>query len=479
MAKTTLFELKEKMTTLQAAIAADAEWIAEKAANPETPMEEINKKKAHRDELQARYELLKAEHDAMEAEQRASVRALDGNGGQEAADQIKIKAAFYRAALLNAKTGNAKTYEGLGGTPAADADLGYGSNLLPKNVSTELITEPVEENSLRQVEPVTQVTGLEEPKLLFTIEDTDLADVTDKDTAKEIELTGGTVTYGRFKTKIFATVKDTVLYGTDTDLVSTVEGGLRSGLAVKEKMRAFALPAAYDSDHKHMSFYAADDGVPQIKEVAGPNLIQAVINAWADLPEAFATNAKCVMRKSDYYAAIQTLKGDGDLWGKKPEDVIGIPVIFNDRAVIPVIGDFRYSKQNYDIETLYDTDKDVKKGEYYFVLTAWGDHQIRLRSAFRLAVVGSADLKTLSIGAKTLNPTFDPDTLTYTCATTDSTNVITATAADENATVVIKNGTTTVNSGSAATWSAGANTVTITVTRANITKVYTVTVTKS
>ena len=31
MAKTTLFELKEKMATLQAAIAADAEWIAEMA----------------------------------------------------------------------------------------------------------------------------------------------------------------------------------------------------------------------------------------------------------------------------------------------------------------------------------------------------------------------------------------------------------------------------------------------------------------
>lgn len=479
MAKTTLFELKEKMATLQAAIAADAEWIAEKAADPKTPMDDINAKKAHRDELQARYEMLKAEHDAMEAEQRANVAALDGTDGGQKADMIKTKAAFYRATLRNAGNGEKKTYEGLGGTPAADADLGSGSNLLPTNMSHELITEPVEENSLRKVEPVSQVTGLEEPIMTYTIEDTDLADVTDKDTAREIELTGNLVTYGRFKTKIFATVKDTVLHGADGDLVSAVENGLRSGLAVKEKMRAFAQPAAYDSDHKHMSFYAVADGVPLIKEVAGPNLIQAIINAWADLPEAFSANASCVMRKIDYYAAIEKLKGDDSLWGKKPEDVIGIPVIFNDRAVIPVVGDFRFSKQNYDLETIYDSDKDVKKGEYYFVLTAWGDHRIKLRSAFRLAVVGSADLKTLSIGAKTLTPTFDPDTLTYTCATTDSTNVITATAKDENATVVIKNGSTTVNSGSAATWSAGANTVTITVTRANITKVYTVTVTKS
>ena len=93
MPKITLFELKEKMATLGAAIAADAEWIAERAANPETPMEEINAKKQHRDELAARLDMLKAEHDAMEAEQRERVKALDRDGGQEA-DMIKTKAAF-------------------------------------------------------------------------------------------------------------------------------------------------------------------------------------------------------------------------------------------------------------------------------------------------------------------------------------------------------------------------------------------------
>lgn len=119
-------------------------------------------------------------------------------------------------------------------------------------------------------------------------------------------------------------------------------------------------------------------------------LARTIINAWADLPEAFAANARCVMRKQDYYAAIRVLaNSSNDLWGKKPEDVIGIPVIFNDRAVTPVVGDFRYSKQNYDIGTIFETDKDGKKGEYYFILTAWGDHQIKLKSAFRLAKVKS------------------------------------------------------------------------------------------
>ena len=392
---TTLFECKEKMATLQAAIAADAAWIAEKAADPSTPMDEINAKKAHRDELQARYDMIKEEHDRIEEAQRTAVAVKAGKcaGMTEKEAKLKAKAAFYRAAFSGRDV--SKAYEGLGGLPAADVDLGNGSALLPTNLSNELITEPVEENSLRQIEPVSQITGLEEPRLLFTIEDADLADVTDKETAKEIEMEGDTVAYGRFKTKIKATVKDTVMHGTDLDLVTTIENGLRSGIAIKEKMRAFA-PAsgagAYDSAHKHMSFYAETGGTTDIKSVEGADIIDAIINAWADLAEAFAGNAKCIMRKQDYYAAIRVLaNSSNDLWGKKPEDVIGIPVVFNDRAVIPVVGDFRYSKQNYDIATVYDTDKDVDKGEYYFVLTAWGDHQIRLKSAFRLAKVSAGN----------------------------------------------------------------------------------------
>ena len=386
----TLFELKEKRAALEEQIRADAEWIAKNAADPAVPIDDLNAKKAHRDEIQTRLDMITAEHDALEKAEREAVEKKAAQEPQNDAQRhIKNKAAFYRAAMTGGDV--KKAYEGLGAIPTASADLGYGENLLPKNVSSELITEPVEENSLRRIEPVSQITGLEEPKLLFSIEDADLADVTDKETAKEIDMTGDTVTYGRFKTKIVATVKDTVLHGTDTDLVSTIETALRSGLAIKEKMRAFA-PAsgtgAYDTAHKHMSFYAETSGTTDIKTVEGADIIDAIINAWSDLPDAFAANATCVMRKQDYYAAIRVLaNSSADLWGKKPEDVLGIPVVFNDRAVTPVVGDFRYSKQNYDISTIYQTDSDAKKGEYYFVLTAWGDHQIRLKSAFRLAKV--------------------------------------------------------------------------------------------
>lgn len=391
MGKITLFELKEKMTTLQEAINVDAEWIAEKAADPATSMDEINAKKAHRDEMVSRYEMLKAQHDELEAKQRKSVKKENEKAEKNEKDAVvKAKAEFYRSVLTGGDI--RKAYEGLGALPAGSEDLGSGDNLLPTNLSNELIVEPNEENSLRQVEPVSNITGLEEPKLLFNIEDEDLADVTDKETAREIKMEGDTVTYGRYKTKVMATIKDSMLHGADVDLINAVEGALQSGIAVKEKIRAFA-PAkgagAYDEAHAHMSFYAEDsDGNTLIKSVEAGNLIDAIIKAWADLPDAFANNAVCVMRKSDYYAAIRELNGSGnDLWGKKPEDVIGIRTIFNDRAIVPVIGDFRFSKQNYENGTIFDRDKDVKKGEYYFVITVWGDHQIRLKSAFRLAKV--------------------------------------------------------------------------------------------
>jgi HK97 family phage major capsid protein len=377
----TLFELKEKIATLNAAIKADADWIAEKAADPTVKMEEINTKTAHRDELVARRDLLQKQHDEMEAQQREHLKGQNPTGDPDKDGAIKRKAAFYKAALMGDMEGAKKAYSGLGAIPVNTADLGYGENLLPTNMETELITEPFETNSLRTIEQVSQVTGLVEPKLLFDIEDADLADVTDEETAKEIAMTGSDVEYGRFKTKITATVKDTVLHGTPTNLVSTIENALRSGLAKKEKMRAFNTTA--DGTHDHMSFY-----LKGIKSVAGDDLIDAILKALGDLADSYSENACVVMRKTDYFSAINKLaNGGATLWGKKPEDVIGYPVIFNDKAVVPVIGDFRYARQNYDIGTIYETDKDGKKGEYYFILTAWGDHQIKLASAFRLAYV--------------------------------------------------------------------------------------------
>ena len=391
-----LFELKEKMATLKAAILADANWLAEKAADPATSKEDIEAKKAHRDDLQMRYDTVKAEHDRMEAEQKQAIAAEAVASGKVTAEQnlIAAKAAFYRAVFAG-KPFDAKSYEGLGAIPAANADLGTGDKLLPTNLARELLIEPFEINPLRNVARISNITGLEEPKLGYTIEDADLADVTDKQTANEIALSGDTVVYGRLKAKVSATIKDTVLHGTDVDVVNAVEGALRSALAKREKHFAF-LPAAScasDAVHKHMSFYngtiSSGTTTYDISAIEGGTMYDAIANCLGDLPDDFSANARVVMRKSDYYAMINSLANSSEtLFGSKPASILGYPVVFCDKATIPVVGDFTYYGINYDIATIFETDKDAKKGEYYWVLTAWGDQQIRLKSAFRLAIVG-------------------------------------------------------------------------------------------
>ena len=71
----------------------------------------------------------------------------------------------------------------------------------------------------------------------------------------------------------------------------------------------------------------------------------------------------------------------------------------------------------------------------------------------------------------------------YAAATTNTSNKITATAEDEDATVTIESDDATIAADGTATWAAGENTVTITVTNGTgddaVEQVYTVTVTKS
>jgi HK97 family phage major capsid protein len=404
----TLFELKEKLATMNAAIKADADWIAEKAADPTISMEDITAKTKHRDELVTRRDLLQKEHDETESTQRKALENHPNTGNPDKDNLVKAKAAFYRSVAFGDKEGAKKTYSALGAIPAGSADFGSGSNLLPSTLSSEIITEPFEENSLRQVEETSQIAGLEEPRLTFTLDDEDLLeDVIDAETATEIETSSDLVTYGRYKTKVKIEVADTVVYGADGSLVSKVEGGLRSALARKEKLRAFAKSA--DDDHKHMSFYMVG-----IKGVTGTTIVEAIMKALGDLDDMFRARAKVVMRAADWYSYIQTLSNSSDtLFTAKPQDVIGVPVIFNDRASIPIIGDFSYAKQNYDPSAVLDSDKDVETGLFKYVLTAWGDHQIKLKSAFRLAIVAVAvigGVATKSPNAITAVGVFNTDT---------------------------------------------------------------------
>lgn len=398
----TLFEMKEKIFSLENERKTIADYINEKAADPNTKIEEIEEKQKKMDELTKRIDILQKSHDVEEKRQRAVLAMQNGGGAgtgmTEKEAKIKVKADFYRDAITGNMAG--KSYEGLGAIPANTADLGNGDKLLPTNLARELLVEPFEINPLRTIAHITNITGLEEPKLGFTIEDADLADVTDQQTANEIAMEGDTVSYGRLKAKVSATIKDTVLHGTDVDVVNAVEGALRSALAKREKHFAFQSATSIynsgtpDSAHRHMSFYdytsytSASVLTYAITAKEGATMYDAIVACLGDLADDFAANASVVMKKSDYFAMVKALANDSEaLFGSKPQSILGYPVVFCDKATIPVVGDFSFYGINYDIGTIFETDKDAKKGEYYWVLTAWGDQQIRLKSAFRLAIV--------------------------------------------------------------------------------------------
>lgn len=385
-----IYQLKESMAQLGAEIKKEAEFIAANSANPETSMEDIRKAKSRRDELQERYDLLAVQLKAEEAKADKKFKPVDGADGDPTKALEIAKGKYYQAiadkqGVKEAAAEVIKAYRGLGAIPEGDVELGGGEAFLPHNMSNEIVSEPVEDNSLRTIEQITNVTGLEIPIFDMDIDDVDLEDITDKDTATEIKTKGNLISFGRFKTKVKVQVSDTVVHGSPLNLAAHVEQGLRSALAIKEKIRAFDQNP--DAEHAGMSFYSTANN---IKCVYATTMLDAILAAYGDLADFFAEGARVVMRRTDYIAMIRELVNDSEsLFGKKPEEVIGIPVTFNDRAAIPVIGDFRYAHLNYDIGATYDVAKDVDTGMYMYVLTAWGDHKIKLASAFRLAKVGT------------------------------------------------------------------------------------------
>lgn len=90
----------------------------------------------------------------------------------------------------------------------------------------------------------------------------------------------------------------------------------------------------------------------------------------------------------------------------------------------------------------------------------------------------SPKLTAFTIGSLTLSPTFDGDTLEYTASTTSSSATITATAASGTQIVILVNGDSLTNGGTA-TWEDGENEVLVTVSDTHGSTTYKATVTKS
>ena len=286
---------------------------------------------------------------------------------ESVADDLKALGGSY---FLNALSTHPSTGQG-------------GAAILPKTTASEAIVEPKKVNKLRDYVRISHESNLEIPKLTFSIADD--AFIEDEATAKELKANGSTVTFGRFKSKVFCDVSETMLLGTDINLVSEVEAGLDSAIQTKEKKHLFG--TALPENEKHMSFYEKVSSNYTIPAVTAESKYLAIKKAIADLGEDYRENAHIIMTYADYLDIIEALaNGNSTLFMAQPEQILGKPVIFVDAATIPIVGDLSYLQINYHPETISDSDKNVKTGMNTFALTTWFDIQFRLRSAFRLAV---------------------------------------------------------------------------------------------
>ena len=297
------------------------------------------------------------------------------NSGDE---KIEAKAELIRATMKKEKVSQ-RVLNSLG----EGAGNGNGENLLPTTLMTELVTEPFAVNPLRGVSTMTNITNLEIPKLAFTLDDDDFL-TSNSETAKEMKLSASKIKFERKDFRVYADITDAVLRGSNVNLVGYVENALRSGMAKKEKKLAFAV----GTSNPETSFYNKTGSNYDITAITKESKYLAIKAALADLEDDYADKAKIVMRRSDYFDIIEALaNGNASLYQAQPESVLGAPVIFCDLATIPVVGDFSYSHFNYDLDATYESDKNIRTGITSFVLTGYLDHKIKMKSAFRLALV--------------------------------------------------------------------------------------------
>ena len=297
------------------------------------------------------------------------------NSGNE---KIEAKAELIRATMKKEKVSQ-RVLNSLG----EGSGNGNGENLLPTTLMTELVTEPFAVNPLRGVSTMTNITNLEIPKLAFTLDDDDFL-TSNSETAKEMKLSASKIKFERKDFRVYADITDAVLRGSNVNLVGYVENALRSGMAKKEKKLAFAV----GTSNPETSFYNKTGSNYDITAITKESKYLAIKAALADLEDDYADKAKIVMRRSDYFDIIEALaNGNATLYQAQPESVLGAPVIFCDLATIPVIGDFSYSHFNYDLDATYESDKNIRTGITSFVLTGYLDHKIKMKSAFRLALV--------------------------------------------------------------------------------------------
>lgn len=122
-----------------------------------------------------------------------------------------------------------------------------------------------------------------------------------------------------------------------------------------------------------------------------------------------------------------------------------------------------------------------KDNDSFLFLNISGLRPLVLTVQQETAPTASTDATLSSIDGLTLSPTFAASTITYTAATSNETDVVTAYPANINSTVQLTLGAKIIENGSAIKWADGSNTLKVNVVAEDGTtkKTYTITVTKS
>ena len=373
------FEIQQMLDGVRASLKKENEKLNAMYMDGKTTIEARNEQVNVVRDLEEREKGIAARLKKFDDEAAAKLEEQNKGLGNTQEDKVlNAKAELIRSVMAK-QNPTQKVLAALG----VGSTLGNGDKFLPSTMVNDLLYEPMAKNPLRKLSVFTNITNLEIPKITFSLSDDNFLE-DDTATAKELKADGDTVVFGRNKFKVFCDITETVLNGTNTNLVQVVEAGLQSGLSKKEKKVAYA-----KTETTTMSFYhKTDSSNYDIKSIKGKTLYEAIIEAIADLEEDYSENASVTMRKVDYYKMIKDLaNGNATLYMAPPEQILGVPVEFCDLAEIPVVGDYKYSHFNYDLKMLFDRDKNVKTGLESFVLTAWIDHKIKMKSAFRLAEV--------------------------------------------------------------------------------------------
>lgn len=391
MAKT-LIEMQAAVREYGALAAKRQEEYVATLEKIESTPEEVKAAESARDAMKQKFEALSKEVKAKEDALRASDLNSEKKHGQSDREKaIDGFADLVRGVVSNNRTAKLEEFKNATLAPTTAPvgptdDTKNGAWALPTNVSTDFIATPLAPNPLVDAAAHSAMVNLEIPRVDISFGDA-FAGVQDGYTAKEIELKGSQVKFGRVKSKVFVGLSETVLAGTNLALTQFVYSRLQDGILKLEANRAFATTPR--AGEEHMSLYDTSNA---IKVVTAADKYSAIVAALADFEDEYADNLSIFMSRTDWFAIQKSLaNGNTSFYLQTPQQVFGVPVHLTSKAVKPVVGDFSQYHINYDpTAAFFEQDKDVKTGIVSFVATTWVDAQVKLASAFRIADVVAA-----------------------------------------------------------------------------------------